>query len=114
MRSYSDDVLPAHEVNEAAVKRGAEFALLMLNVQRDNVFPSLAAVDHEKFHKIGLALTGVAEDEYICRCLVLITLVEVREDVASSYSLRSIKSPNAFSNLSSMIPHHSYGIPNLL
>ena len=54
---HIDDVLPAHEVDEAAVKRGAKLALLMLNVQRDNVFPSLAAVDHEELHKIGLSLT---------------------------------------------------------
>ena len=57
---HIDDVLPAHEVNEAAVKRGTQFTLLVLNIQRDNVFPSLTAVDHQELHKIGLALAGVA------------------------------------------------------
>ena len=63
----------------------------MLNIQRDNVFPSLAAVDHQKLHKIRLALTGIAEDEDICGCLVLVALVEVREDVAAVSVLADVE-----------------------
>ncbi len=63
----------------------------MLNVQRDNVFARLAAIDHEELHKIGLALTGVAEDEDICRGLILVALVEVGEDVAAVSVLADVK-----------------------
>ena len=88
---HVDDVLPAHEVDETAVQRGAEFALFMFNVQRDNVFTSLTAVYHQQLHKIGLALTGIAEDEDICGCLVLVALVEVREDVAAVSVLADVE-----------------------
>ena len=63
----------------------------MLNIQRDNVFPSLTAVDHQELHKIGLALAGVAEDEDIGRGLVLVALVEVREDVAAVSVLADVE-----------------------
>ena len=86
-----DDVLPAHEVNEAAVKRGAEFALFMLNVQRDDILASLTAVDHQELHKIRLALAGVAEDKNIRRSLVLIALVKVCEDVAAVSVLADVE-----------------------
>ena len=80
---HIDDVLPAHEVNEAAFESRTEFPLFVLYVKRDNVFPSLTAVDHEELHKIGFSLTGVAEDKNIRRSLVLVALVEVCEDVAA-------------------------------
>ena len=65
--------------------------MLVLNVQRDNVFTSLTAVDHQELHKIGLALTGIAEYENIRRGLVLIALVEVREDVAAVSVLADVE-----------------------
>ena len=63
----------------------------MLNVQRDDILARLTAVDHQELHKIGLALTGVAEYENICRGLVLIALVEVREDVAAVSVLADVE-----------------------
>ena len=63
----------------------------MLNVQRDDILASLTAVDHQELHKIRLALTGVAEYENICRGLVLIALVEVREDVAAVSVLADVE-----------------------
>ena len=63
----------------------------MLNIQRDNVLARLAAVDHQELHKIGLSLTGVAEDENIGRGLILIALVEVREDVAAVSVLADVE-----------------------
>ena len=88
---HIDDVLPTHEVDEAAVERGAEFSLLVLNIKGDNIFPRLAAVDHEELHKVRLALTRVAEDEDIRRGLILIALVKVREDVAAVSVLADVE-----------------------
>ena len=63
----------------------------MLNVQRDDILARLTAVDHQELHKIRLALTGIAEDEDICGCLVLVALVEVREDVAAVSVLADVE-----------------------
>ena len=73
------------------IESRTEFTLLVLNIERDYVFPRLAAVDHQQLHKVGLALAGVAEDEDIRRGLVLVALVEVREDVAAVSVLADVE-----------------------
>ena len=55
----------------------------MLGIQRDNGFAGLQQVQDEQLHEVGFSLTGVAEDKDIGGGLILVTLVEVHEDVAA-------------------------------
>ena len=80
---HIDDVLTGHKVGKAAAHSLAHFLLLMLGIQRDNGFAGLQQIEDEELHQIGFALTGVAEDKDVGGGLVLVTLVEVHEDVAA-------------------------------
>ena len=80
---HIDDVLSRHKVGKAAAHGLAHFLLLMLGIQRDNRFPGLQQIEDEQFHKIALALAGVAENEDVGGGLVLVALIEVHEDVAA-------------------------------
>ena len=55
----------------------------MLGIQRDNGLSGLQQIEDEQFHKIALALAGVAENEDVGGGLVLVALIEVHEDVAA-------------------------------
>ena len=80
---HIDDVLTRHKVGKAAAHSLAHFLLLMLGIQRDNGFAGLQQIEDEELHQIAFALTGVAEDEDVGGGLVLVTLVEVHEDIAA-------------------------------
>ena len=80
---HIDDVFTGHKVGKAAADSFAHFLLLMLGIQRDNGFAGLQQIEDEELHQIGFALTGIAEDKDIGGGLVLVTLVEVHEDVAA-------------------------------
>ena len=90
---HIDDVLSGHKVGKAAAHGLAHFLLLMLGIQRDNGFAGLQQVQDEQLHEVGFALTGIAEDKDIGGGLVLITLVEVHEDVAAVLVPPDIEAP---------------------
>ena len=80
---HIDDILSRHKVGKAAAHGLAHFLLLMLGIQRDNGFPGLQQIEDQELHQIGFSLAGVTENENVGRGLILITLVEVHEDVAA-------------------------------
>ena len=55
----------------------------MLHIQCDNGFPRFQQIENEEFHQVRFTLTRVSKNEDIGRSLILITLVEVHEDVAA-------------------------------
>ena len=80
---HIDDVLTGHKVGKAAAHGLAHFLLLMLGIQRDNGFARLQQIEDEELHQIAFALAGVTEDEDVGGGLILVTLVEVHEDIAA-------------------------------
>ena len=80
---HIDDVLTGHEVGKAAAHGLAHFLLLMLGIQRDNGFARLQQIEDEELHQIAFALAGVTENEDVGGGLILVTLVEVHEDIAA-------------------------------
>ena len=63
----------------------------MLGIQRDNRLPGLQQIEDEQFHEIALTLAGVAENENVGRSLILITLVEVYNDITSIFVLADVE-----------------------
>ena len=55
----------------------------MLGIQCDNGFPGLQQIEDEELHQIAFPLAGVTENEDVGRGLILVTLIEVHEDVAA-------------------------------
>ena len=55
----------------------------MLGIQCDNGFPGLQQIEDEELHQIAFALAGVTENEDVGGGLILVTLVEVHEDIAA-------------------------------
>ena len=90
---HIDDVLTGHKVGKAAADSLAHFLLLMLGIQRDNGFAGLQQIEDEELHQIAFALTGIAEYKDIGGGLILITLVEVHEDVAAILVPSDIEAP---------------------
>ena len=86
-----DHILSGHKVSEAAADCFAHFLLLMLCVQRDHGLAGFQKVQNQKLHEVALALTGVAKDEDISRGLVLISLIEVYQNVAAVFVFADIE-----------------------
>ena len=64
----------------------------MLGIQRNNGFARFQQVEDEELHQIGFTLTGVAENENIGGCFILIPLIKVYKDVAAVLVPSNIKS----------------------
>ena len=90
---HIDDVLTGHKVGKAAAHGLTHFLLLMLGIQRDNGFARLQQIEDEELHQIAFALAGVPEDEDVGGGLILVTLVEVHEDVAAVLVSSDIEAP---------------------
>ena len=63
----------------------------MLHIQRNDQFSCFQKVEQKQFHEVALALTGVAEDENVGRCLIFVALVEVHHNVAAIFVLSDVK-----------------------
>ena len=90
---HIDDVLTGHKVGKAAAHGLAHFLLLMLGIQRDNGFAGLQQIEDEELHQIAFALAGVTENEDVGGGLILVTLVEVHEDIAAVLVPSDIEAP---------------------
>ncbi len=86
-----DLICSLDDVRKAAAERLTQLPLLMLHVQRDDGFSRFEKVQEQQLHKVTLALTGVAENQHICRSLVLVALVEIDHNIAAVFVLTDVK-----------------------
>ena len=86
-----DEVVSGHEVGKATTHRLAHLLLLMFGIQGDDGFARLQQIEDEKLHEVGLALSGVAQDQDVGRGLVLVSLVEVHQNVAAVFVFADVE-----------------------
>jgi len=79
------------DVRKAPTERLAQLPLLVLHVQRDDGLSRFQKVEQEQLHKIALALTGVTENQHVCRSFIFVALVEIHHDIAAVFVLSDVK-----------------------
>ena len=78
-----DDVLPAHEISEAAAQVGAQVDELMLRIEAESGLAALQDIAEKELQQVALALAGVAQDEDTGGSLILGAAVQVYDDVGA-------------------------------
>ena len=87
-----DDVLPAHEVDEAAAKVPGKVDQLMLWIETDHALSGFDDIGQQELEQIALALAGIAENEDAAVGLVLGAAVKIDDDVGAVAILSDVES----------------------
>ena len=88
---HIDDILPSHQVCEAAAHRLAHLLLFMFGIQADDGLAGLQQIQDQQLHQVGLALAGVAQDQDVGGGLVLVPLVKVHQNVAAVFVFADVE-----------------------
>ena len=88
---HIDDILPGHQVCEAATHRLAHLLLFVFGIQRYDGLTGLQQVQDQQLHQVGLALAGVAQDQDVGGGLVLVPLVKVHQNVAAVFVFADVE-----------------------
>ena len=79
------------DVRKAPTERLAQLPLLMLHIQRNDRFPSFQKVEQKQFHEVAFSLTGVTENQHVCRGFILVALVEIDHNIAAVLVFPNVK-----------------------
>ena len=86
-----DLVRSLDDVREAPTERLAQLPLFMLHVQRDDRLSCFQEVEQEQLHQIRFSLTGVAENQHVCRGFILVALVEIDHNITAVLVLPDVE-----------------------
>ncbi|MPN14649.1 hypothetical protein SDC9_161976 [bioreactor metagenome] len=86
-----DHILAAHEIDEAPIEVFREIHVLMLRVEANHALSGFQNVAEDELEKIAFALSAVSEDQDVGIGFVIVTLIEIHDDVGAKLVPSKIK-----------------------